>query len=350
MSTLEVHHKFAPLAAEWDELTARAGSGPFSAPGWFEAWWEAFGRGQLELVALRRGSELAAVLPLHRRRGVRHALTNWHTPELRLPAADAAARAELVRTLLATTRLPVAIAMVTAGTPDVSDLKSAAAAAGMWTIVRGIERSPFVPLDGTWDEYRAGLPSRRARELRRRRRRLESLGELRHEVAHGSERLCSLLAEGLEVEGSGWKDEQGTAILSRRETRLFYARVAHWAAHRGSLRLAFLRLDERPIAFHLTIEEGGSAYQLKGGYDPALRAFSPGSLLIEEMLAWAFARGLRTYEFLGADERFKLDWTSSFRDRLTVQAFPRSAAGSLGWSAYAYGRPLAKRARDLIRR
>jgi CelD/BcsL family acetyltransferase involved in cellulose biosynthesis len=346
----ELHHEFAPLAAEWEELAARAGGGPFSTPGWFEAWWDAFGRGQLELMALRRDGELAAVLPLHRRYGVRRALTNWHTPELRLPAADAAARAALVGGVLGGTRLPVVLGMVTAGTPEVAELKSAAAAAGMWTIVRSIEHSPFVPLEGGWAEYEAGLPAQRRRELRRRRRRFQEQGELAFEIADGSERIEELLAEGFAIEGSGWKTDNGTAIESRVDTRLFYTRVARWAADRGSLRLAFLRLDGRAIAFHFTIEEGGSAYQLKGGYDPSLRSLSPGTLLIREMLAWAFARGLETYEFLGADERFKLDWTSDVRDRLTVQAFPRSAAGSVGWSAYAYGRPLAKRARELMRR
>ncbi len=350
MSGLELHHEFASLAGEWEELATRGRSGPFSTPGWFEAWWDAFGRGQLELLALRRSGELAGVLPLHRRYGVRRALTNWHTPELRLPAADAAARAALVGRMLRGTRLPLVLGMVTAGTGEVTDLKSAAAAAGMWTIVRTIERSPFVPLGGAWEEYEAGLPTQRRRELRRRRRRLEERGELSLEIADGSERLEQLLAEGFAVEGSGWKAEEGTAIDSRPDTRLFYTRVARWAADRGSLRLAFLRLDGRAIAFHFTIEEGGAAYQLKGGYDPSLRSLAPGTLLIREMLAWAFARGLETYEFLGAEERFKLDWTSSARERLAVQAFPRSAAGSVGWSAYAYGRPLAKRARDLIRR
>jgi CelD/BcsL family acetyltransferase involved in cellulose biosynthesis len=347
---LELHTEFAGLAPEWDELVRRAGSGPFSAPGWFDAWWEAFGHGQLELVALRREGNLAAVLPLHRRYGMRRSLTNWHTPELRLPAADAAARAALVGRVLGGTRLPLLVGMVTAGTPDVTDLKAAAEAAGLWTIVRSIERSPFVPLTGTWEEYEAGLPAQRRRELRRRRRRLEERGELSFEVADGSERLEQLLAEGIAVEGSGWKDAEGTAIGSRPETRLFYTRVARWAAERGSLRLAFLRLDGRAIAFHFTIEEGGSAYQLKGGYDPGLKVLSPGLLLIREMLAWAFSRGLHTYEFLGADEGFKLDWTASTRDRLALQAFPRSPAGSVGWSAYAYGRPLARRARELIRR
>jgi CelD/BcsL family acetyltransferase involved in cellulose biosynthesis len=350
MSGIEVYRDFAPLAAEWDELVARCGSGPFSAPGWFEAWWQAFGRGQLELVALRQGSELAAVLPLHRRYGVRRTLTNWHTPELRIPAADSGARSALVGKVVDGTRLPLLVGMLTAGTAEVADLKSAAATAEMWTIVREIELSPFVSLEGGFEEYERSLASRRVRELRRRRRRLEEVGELSLEIADGGERLEDLLAEGFHIEGSGWKSEQGTAIESRPETQRFYRAVARWAARRGALRLAFLRLDGRAIAFHFTLEEGDSAYQLKGGYDPSMSTYAPGTLLIREMLAWAFARGLRSYEFLGADEGFKLDWTSSIRQRLAVTVFPRSPAGSIGWSAYAYGRPLAKRARNLVRR
>jgi CelD/BcsL family acetyltransferase involved in cellulose biosynthesis len=152
------------------------------------------------------------------------------------------------------------------------------------------------------------------------------------------------------VEGSGWKTAQGTAIVSRPETTLFYRLVARWAAERGSLRLAFLRLDGRPVAFHFTIEEGGSAYQLKGGYDPEFREFAPAQLLVQEMIRWAFARGLDTYEFLGADEAFKLDWTASLRERIALHAFPHSAAGAVAWTAQSYGRPLSKRARDALRR
>src|SRR5215218_6273500 len=90
--TIELHDAFAPLAAEWEELVDRTGAGPFSRPGWFEAFWEAFGHGRLEIAVLRRHGELAAVLPLVRRHGTRRSLTNWHTPEFEIPALDPPAR------------------------------------------------------------------------------------------------------------------------------------------------------------------------------------------------------------------------------------------------------------------
>jgi CelD/BcsL family acetyltransferase involved in cellulose biosynthesis len=352
MSVLDFEQQdsLTAIAAEWDALVRRVGASPFSGPGWFEAWWRAFGQGRLEVFTLRRDGELLAVLPLVERHGTRRALTNWHSPELAIAAVDSAARRALLRRILRTSRTSIQLGMLTAGSEDAHDFATVASDEGHRVLTRTIEHSPFVRLEGDYEDYERTLAQRRRSELRRRRRRLSERGTLSFAVETGAERLNSLLVEGLAVEGSGWKTEQGTAILSRPETHAFYRLVAAWAAARGSLRLAFLRLDGRAIAFHFTIEEGGSAYQLKGGYDPDFRELAPGQLLVQEMIRWAFARGLRTYEFLGADEAFKLDWTASMRQRIALHAFPRSPSGAVAWTAQSYGRPLAKRARDVLRR
>ncbi len=91
-------------------------------------------------------------------------------------------------------------------------------------------------------------------------------------------------------------------------------------------------------------------YFIKGGFEPEFRKLAPGTLLIEEVLSYAFARNLRTYEFLGFPEPFKLDWTDSLRDRDLLQVFAPTAAGLLDWAAWAVGRPLAKRAGGILRK
>src|SRR4051794_36408801 len=71
----------APTAGEWDALATRLGAAPFMRPEWGEAWADAFAPGRLTLLAARRGSELAGVLPLHRARGrVIAGTANAHTP------------------------------------------------------------------------------------------------------------------------------------------------------------------------------------------------------------------------------------------------------------------------------
>ena len=164
------------------------------------------------------------------------------------------------------------------------------------------------------------------------------------EVLDGSERLDSLLEEGFAIEASGWKGEQGTAILSSPETRSFYTEVARWAADHGWLRLAFLRLDGRALAFQCGLEDGGTHYFLKGGFDRAFHRFSPGKILVAAMIKRSFEEGLDQFDFGGEEEPFKLEWANGRRELVLFQGFAPSLLGLIDWSAFAYARPLARRA------
>ena len=169
------------------------------------------------------------------------------------------------------------------------------------------------------------------------------------ELHDGRERLEALLDEGLCVEASGWKGAGGSAIDSAAATRRFYGAVAAWAAARGSLRLGFLRLDGRAVGFHLDLEDDGVLYHLKGGYDESYARFSPGKLLHARVIEWACGRGLRRYEFLGADEPYKRQWTSDARVLVEAAAYRTSPLGLVGWSASRFGRPAARRVLARVR-
>ena len=63
-----------------------------------------------------------------------------------------------------------------------------------------------------------------------------------------------------------------------------------------------------------------------------------------ELIEQAHRANLHSYEFLGAAEPWKLEWTATTRDRQIVQAFHAAALGRAEWAAFAYGRPLVRRA------
>jgi len=342
--SVEVHDGFEAVAAEWDALADRARATAWLRPGWFEPWWRAFGRGRIALHAVRRSGDLVAVVALARGRGgLLTSFANWHTPEFGVLAADADARARLLEGILRGRGRRVELRFVPADDPTRDAWGDAARARRYRQLERVLERSPYIPLDGGWEAYERGLHRDFRGDVRRRRRRLEEVGHVELDVRDGSEELETVLDEGFRVEASGWKTEEGTAILSRPETERFYRDVARWAAARGILRLAFLRLDGRPLAFHFNVEDNGVHYHLKGGYEPEYRSFSPGKLMHGAMIRSSFERGLRSYEFLGSDEPWKLDWADRVRDRWILQAFPRSPIGQAESAVFTFGRPLAKR-------
>jgi CelD/BcsL family acetyltransferase involved in cellulose biosynthesis len=326
------------LAEEWDALADRAGAPPWARPGWVEAWWTAFGSGDFDvLTAYSSDGRLAGVLPVARRRGRVEALVNWHSPEAPLVGDSAALAGKLFagRPRSAMLRYVPAEAL--------GAVRAAAVEARYRLLERVAERSPYVEISGSFEDYLGTLDRHHVKETLRRRRRLEGEGEIEFGVEDGRERLDEFLAEGWPVEASGWKRESGTAVDSQPETLAFYTEIARWAAGRGILRLAFLRLGGRAIAFELALEDNGVYAILKGGFDAELRKFGPGGLITYDELQRAFELGLRRYEFLGTDEAYKTVWTPAAHERRVFQAFAPTPLGAAERTAYTYGRPLLKR-------
>jgi CelD/BcsL family acetyltransferase involved in cellulose biosynthesis len=347
-----VHASLEAVADDWQRLADATGAAPFLRPGWFAAWWAAFGTGRPELLALRRpDGSLAALLALRRRLGRVLSCTNWHSPQYGMVAADPAAAAALAATLFQDHPFEVSLGFVDRAAPELGLYRAAAAAAGYRVLERTMQRSPYLDTAGTWDDFaRERLSRNRRSQLGRHRRRLEREGRVELEVADGRERLEEVLEEAFRIEASGWKGEHGTAIASRPDTRRFYRDVARWAAGEGWLRIAFLRLDGRAMAMMFLLETDRILYYLKGGYDPAFERHSPGMVLLASVIEDAFGREVDRVELLGGDERYKLAFTSDLHDRLRFQAFAASAPGLLSWGAFSYGRPAARGALTVARR
>jgi CelD/BcsL family acetyltransferase involved in cellulose biosynthesis len=342
MYVVELSDSIAPVRAEWDALADRVGASPFLRPGWLEAWKEAFGADVGVLTARDEGT-LAGVLPIVARGRAIVSPTNWHTPVFGALAESEAVHAALADALLARRAARVDLAFVDAADAGLGALRREAARSGYAVVERTAMRSPYVALDGDFESYRAGLGRKLRKELGRLGRRLAAEGRVEYQFHDGAERFDELLDEAFEIEGSGWKTEAGTAIVSRPETRRFYRDVARWSAGRGTLVLAFVRLDGRAPACDICIEDGGAFNVLKGGFDPAYRRFGPGALLTAASIERAYSRGLASYELLGGEDHYKLAWTSTVRERIRFQAFSPSPAGRLSRIAWTRGRAAAKR-------
>ncbi len=347
---VEVHSRVEVVTEEWDELADRVGALPWDRPGWISAWRSSFGQGAARVFVLRTGDGLRGVLPLEAIRGALRAPVNWHTPGFAGVFADQEAAATLVEVAFADTRRHLELSFVDRSSPLVEVMDGLGARSEVLTHSRVIEQPPYLALSDSPDAFEATLSAKRRSGLRRLRRRLAERGDVSVEVADGRDRLEELLGEGFAVEASGWKGQRGTAIVSQESTRRFYSAIARWAAPRGWLRLGFLRLDRRVIAFDLALELDDAHYLLKTGYEEALRSFAPGVLLRHEMILRAIENGCTSYEFLGDDVPWKREWTHTLRDRLQLHAFHTTAPGRLDWLVAARARPLARRARDRLAR
>jgi CelD/BcsL family acetyltransferase involved in cellulose biosynthesis len=364
LEVVEGRDAFVGLEREWNAALAR---GPRDEPmlrhEWLRAFVENFAPGAtLRTFVARSGREICAALPLLETRE-RSAdtcffpMATWQTPVndhsqrggvllgrrggegLRLiwEALQSAPEWDRLR-----------LRDLPEGAPE-WQLRDWAQAAGfpcgLWVSLR----SPYLPLPASYDAVEKALDGKFRQNLRRRRRRLSELGEVKYGLVDGKDpgALDEALADLFEIEASGWKGKDGTAIAQRPELVGFYTQIARDAARRGALALGRLTLAGKPIAAHLSVVHGKRHYLIKIGYDESLHEHSPGQQMVAEAIRDSCGRGLAEFDFLGPCMDWKLDWESQLRTHLWLTIFRPTRAGRIVHGARFVAWPML---RALLRR
>ncbi len=118
------------------------------------------------------------------------------------------------------------------------------------------------------------------KNLARRRRRLEELGTVTHQIHESGPGLARAVESFLAIEQSGWKGERGTAMAASPAT----AALARKGFATGRTRADLLLLNNRPIAAVMSIYSGQTGFTVKMAYDDEFAKFSASRLLELEIL------------------------------------------------------------------
>lgn len=343
-------HRLAEVTEPWRELLGRDAT-PFDCPDWFTCWWSAFpDRAQLCVCAAWRGDRLVGILPLaHRSRQGLAALSNDHSPLFRPAAADATALSCLASAALGDGSGAIEIFGLPDRDPTIEALRARAGQLGMRQLEERAHTSPIVETGGDRTAWLAASKPQWGAPLERFRRKMGRDHEAHFTVVETPIDVDQALARGFAVEASGWKGEQGTAILSSRATEAFYRGIAHAFHARGELRLSSIELDGRLAAFDLTLLQGNRLHLIKTGFDEDFRKLAPGLVLRLSVIERCFELGLDAHELLGADSEWKRKFATGERRHATFRAFARGPVGTSRYGYRALARPLLKRVRDRAR-
>jgi CelD/BcsL family acetyltransferase involved in cellulose biosynthesis len=332
------------IAPEWDALAALDPT-PFSLSPWYLAWWDGYRADrELRVCTVWNGSELRGVLPLCERNGRLEAMANEESCVVR-PLARDPESLHLLAEATATERYDLMeIRRLPEGDDAIAALAAAARASGRLSIVEPDITSPIVDTTGTLEGYREATRGKWHRNLRRLYRKLLRDHDARLSLIEAPANLESELTEGFEVESSGWKRAAGSAILSRPENEAYYRSLGRRFHDRGELRLSSISVGGRMIAWDLAILRRNRLYSPKSGYLEEFRQFGPGLILELATIERCFELGIEAHELLGADDEYKLRFSTSERRHRYFRAYPRRPVQAL---RYAWRRfvPATARAR-----
>lgn len=330
-----VHELDDALKTEWNALLAESITHvPFLRFEYLKTWWQTRGGGEwpesarLAVVTARRGGELVGIAPFF--------CADWEgKPSLLLLGSieisdylDLIARPadlpEFAQALLAFLGgkpgdMPaweqIDLYNVPENSPLLAELAAAARQSGLTYHQEPFRPAMTIDLPGDWETYLAGIDKKQRHEIRRKMRRAESSeAEVRWYIARDPAAIEGEIDEFLRLMTL---DPEKAAFLTP-AMRENFTNTVRCAFAENCLMLAFLEINGKKAAAYLSFDYLDQLWVYNSGMDTSFNEFSPGWVLLGELLKWSNENGRKTFDFMRGDEDYKIRFGAHKRDVLRV--------------------------------
>ena len=193
------------------------------------------------------------------------------------------------------------------------------------------QTSPYVVVEGTWQQFFDSLPKKFRWALRNGVKKLREYGNLTHKEYTSKMDSDYFLDAMMRIEKASWKEHSGTSITTNAYQEDFYRQFAHISTHNGWFSGHLLELDGIPIAYIYGIVYNNVFLHLKGSYRDKYKEYSPGHVLNMFIFEQLYKRQIQFYDFMGTCEPYKMKWTDKTYSRSTYIIYNNSLRGIASW-------------------
>lgn len=316
----------ASVMAQWRAWADGSESLFFQTPIWQQAvrrhlgW---FGRGRLRVILIRRGNDLAGIIPLEFRRRQGFQTPAPHISDYLEPLICPDCLPDATRLALRLLRPlgnPLTLHNLRPCDLSIAAWPSAAEAEG-WTMdQKTADPCPALLLPKDEEQWLCRLSAHARKELRRKMRKVLRKGDGRFEACPadkagaGVDQLIVLMQHRYQK-----------AIDVRRTLGPILRQAAPELIRRGKLRLSTLYVQDRPAACILESQTSAGPMLYNSGFDTTLKEWSPGLVAVALSIRRAIAAGHRQYDFMRGDEPYKYDLGAEDRPLFRLVLRPLSA-------------------------
>ena len=175
----------------------------------------------------------------------------------------------------------------------------------------------------------AALSNKHRKMIKRLERSLSEIGRLEYDELVPDDGVELWIEEFLDLEASGWKGRENSALASNESERSYFMSIATDAFRRGRLAMLALRLDGRPIAFKCDFIAGDGLFTFKIAFDESYSQYSPGMLLEIENVRRLHSKSNIKWVDSCADP-YNFMFNRLWRSRRTIQNLTVSASKAPG--------------------
>jgi CelD/BcsL family acetyltransferase involved in cellulose biosynthesis len=323
---LDGFHNPAASSERWDALAHQFNPGSvFATSAWLSSWWQAFGRGQLLLVAAERNGRTEAIAPLFADGGMIFPVGSGGSDELNVVGhvSDADLLARMLQAAM--DRVPafcgIRFYLLPERSPTRALLSTAASLLGLRCYVEDDLPAPVMTIS---DDRDVALAGTRKKSMIRHERSLLRDGEL---AIHHDRRARDILPHLPALFAQHVARWSHTATPSRFAVpahRRFVEEIVRTGSDAGWVRFTRLEWRGRSIACHLGFCLDGRYLWYTPTYDVELARYSPGEVLLRHVLLDAIDEGAELFDFGIGDELYKARFATDVKRVTTFGLYPPS--------------------------
>ena len=176
---------------------------------------------------------------------------------------------------------------------------------------------------GSWENYKDGISKKVLADTARQRKRLSKLGNLSFVVLSNEEENNLFLEKLFLFKRMRYQEIGVEDVLNKEEHRAFYLNMPSQISQSARAHCSVLKLNKEIIAMHWGAVDGKIFYYLMPAYfGTEWSKYSPGKILLEELMLSCHQSGLNVFDFTSGDESYKKIWANeSFPIHLTVKSY-----------------------------
>ena len=310
---------FDVLEREWNSLLhCSLTNTPFSSYEWHRHWWEAYHPGDLWVMTFRNDENrlvgIASFFVENQASGIRaihfvgcEDVTDYLDVLVHQDYVDAVYQA-LADALYNNRDMfdTLDLCNIPAESPTRSLLPDLLKQKGFEDVTTTVQEvCPVIPLPETFDAYLDMLDKKQSKELQRKIRRAEAMGDSiswyivndEHDIYAEAEKFLKLMASSHPEKEQFLQDDSHVK---------FFKAIVPAAYKAGWLQLNFLEVSGEPVAAYINFDYDNRILVYNSGLDPnKAAALSPGIVLLSYNIKHAIEQNRTVFDFLRGDEQYK---------------------------------------------
>lgn len=157
--------------------------------------------------------------------------------------------------------------------------------------------------------------------VKRHLRKLEKIGKLEFVNLHNKQDILAHIDLFFHQHMERFRLKKQASQFVDSTNRAFYLDLVANFDHCGCLVFSMLLLDGKPIACHLGFEYNDKLIWYKPAFDPAYKNFSPGTLMLKNLVEYTVEAGYSELDFTVGDEFFKSRFCNRSRHNQNIAIY-----------------------------